>query len=69
MKEDKMTNYWGLQIGEPSLTCCVPVLLRVSRRLKHENIFLDVVKRVVSQSINKRGLFYNFWFISRYNLN
>ena len=47
MKEDKMTNYWGLQIGESSLTCCVPVLLRVSRRFKYENIFLDVVKWVV----------------------
>ena len=62
-----MTNYWGLQIGESSLTCCVPVLLRVSRRVKQEYIFLDVVKWVVSQSINKRGLFYNLWFISRYN--
>ena len=57
MKEDKMTNYWGLQIGESSLTCCVPVLPRVSRGFKHENIFLDVLKWVVSQSINKLGLF------------
>ena len=56
VRENKMTNHWGLQTGKPSLTCCVPVLLRVSRRFKHENIFLDVVKRVVSQSINKRGL-------------
>ena len=31
-----MTNYWGLQIGKPSLTCCVPVLLRVSRRFNQE---------------------------------
>ena len=69
VRGDKMTNYWGLQIGKPSLTCCVPVLLRVSRRLKHENILLDVVKWVVSQSIKKHGLFYNFWSISRYTLN
>ena len=67
--EDKMTNHWGLQIGKPSLTCCVPVLLRVSRRFKHENILFDVVKWVVSQSIKERGLFYNFWSTSRYNLN
>ena len=40
--EDKMTNHWGFQIGKPSLACCVPVLLRVSRRFKHENILLDV---------------------------
>ena len=69
VSEDKMTNHWGLQIGKPSLTCCVPVLLRVSRRFKQENIFLDVVKWVVSQSIKKRGLFYNFSSISRYSLN
>ena len=43
VREDKMTNHWGLQIGKPSLTCCVPVLLIVSRRLKHENILLHVV--------------------------
>ena len=43
VREDKMTNHWGLQIGKPSLTCCVPVLLIVSGRLKHENILLDVV--------------------------
>ena len=52
-----MTNYRGLQIGKPSLTCCVPVLLRVSRRFKQENILLDVVKWAVSRSIKKRGLF------------
>ena len=40
--EDKMTNHWGLQIRKPSLTCCVPELLRVSRRFKHENILIDV---------------------------
>ena len=67
--EEKMTNYWGLQIGKPSLTCCVPVLLRVSRRFKQENVLLDVVKWVVSQSIKKRDLFYNFWSISRYSQN
>ena len=55
-----MTNYSGPQIGKSSLTCCVPVLLRVSRRFKQENIILDVVKWVVSQSIKERGLFYNF---------
>ena len=60
VREDKTTNYLGLQIRKPSLTCCVPVLLRVSRRFKQENILLDVVKWVVSQSIKKRGLFYNF---------
>ena len=53
MREDKMTNHWGLQIGKPSLTCCVPVLLRVSRRLKHENILLHVVRWRVSQSIKE----------------
>ena len=40
--EDKMTNHWGLQIWKQSLTFCVPVLLRVSRKFKHENILLDV---------------------------
>ena len=69
VSEDKMTNHWGLQIGKPSLTCCVPVLLGVSRKLKHENILFDVVKWVVSQSIKERGLFYHFWTISRCNLN
>ena len=57
VRGDKMTNYRGLQIGKPFLTCRVPVLLRVSRRFKQENILLDVVKWVVSQSIKKRGLF------------
>ena len=60
VREDKMTNYSGPQIGKSSLTCCVPVLLRVIRRVKQENIILDVVKWVVSQSITERGLFYNF---------
>ena len=60
VREDKMTNYSGPQIGKSSLTCCVPVLLRVNRRFKQENIILDVVKWVVSQSIKERGLFYNF---------
>ena len=69
VREDKMTNHWGLHIGKPSLTCRVPVLFRVSRRFKHENILLDVVKWVVSQSIEECDLFYNFWSISRYNLN
>ena len=69
VREDKMTNHWGLQIGKPSLTCCVPVLLRVSRRFTHENILLHVVKWVVSQSVKERGLSYNFWSISRYNIN
>ena len=44
VREDKMTNYWGLEIRKPSLTCCVPELFRVSRRVKQENILLDVVK-------------------------
>ena len=69
VSEDKMTNHWGIQIEKPSLTCCVPVLLIVSRRLKHEYILLDVVKWVLSKSIKERGLFYHFWSISRYNLN
>ena len=69
VREDEMTNHWGLQIGKPSLTCCVPVLLRVSRRLKHENILLHVVRWRVSQSIKELGLFYHFWSISRCNLN
>ena len=63
VREDKMTNFWGIQIGKPSLICCVSVLLGVSRRFKQENILLDVVKWVVSQSIKKRGLFYDFRFI------
>ena len=69
VREDKMTNHRGLPIGKPSLTCCVPVLLRVSRRLKHENILLHVVSWRVSQSIKERGSFYHFWSISRYNIN
>ena len=69
VREDKMTNHWGLPIGKPSLTCCVPVLLIVSRRLKHENILLHVVSWRVSQSIKERGSFYHFWSISRYNIN
>ena len=69
VSKDKMTNHWGLQIGKPSLTYCVPVLLGVSRRLKYENILFDVVKWVVSQSIKERGLFYHFWTISRCYLN
>ena len=60
VKEDKMTDYSGQQLGKSSLNCCVPILLRVSRRVKQENIILDVVKWVVSQSIKERGLFYNF---------
>ena len=36
VRGDKMTNYRGLQIGKPCLACCVPVLLRVSRRLEEE---------------------------------
>ena len=57
------------KLENPSLTCCIPVLLGVSRRLKYENILFDVVKWVVSQSIKERGLFYHFWTISRCNLN
>ena len=60
VREDKMTNYWELQIRKPSLTCCVHKLFRVSRRVKQENILLDVGKWVVSQSIKERALFYNF---------
>ena len=60
VRGDKMTNNWGLQIGKPSLNCCVPLLLSVSKRFKQENILLDVVKWVVSQSITKHGLFHNF---------
>ena len=47
-------------MGKPSQTCCVPVLLRVNRKFKQENILLDVVNWVVSQSIKEHGLFYNF---------
>ena len=36
VRGDKMNNYRGLQIGKPCLACCVPVLLRVSRRLEEE---------------------------------
>ena len=57
VSEDKMTNHWGLQIGKPSLTCCVPVLLGVSRRFKQENILLNVVRCVVSQSIKNVAYF------------
>ena len=38
-------------MGKPSQTCCVPVLLRVNRKFKQENILLDVVNWVVSQSM------------------
>ena len=51
VREDKMTNHRGLPIGKPSLTCCVPVLLRVSRRFKQENILLDVVNHESIQSL------------------
>ena len=34
-------NYWGLQKGTPSLNYCGPVLSRVSRRAKRENIMFD----------------------------
>ena len=44
VREDKMTSYWGLQTRKPSLTCYVPELFIVSRRVKQENILLDVVK-------------------------
>ena len=57
VRGDQMTNYWGLQIGKPSLTCYVPVLLGVSRRFKQENILLNVVKCVVSQSIKNVAYF------------
>ena len=66
--EDKMTNHWGLQIGKPSLTCCVPVLLRVSRRLKQENILLDVGEWY-HNPLKNVACFIILWSISRYNLN
>ena len=47
VSEDKENNYLGPQIGKTYLNYCVPVLFRVSRRAKHENILLDVVKWVV----------------------
>ena len=51
-REDKMTSYWGLQTRKPSLTRCVPELFRVSRRVKQENILLDVVKWVAQLKID-----------------
>ena len=68
VREDKMTNHWGLQIGKPSLTCCVPVLLRVSRRLKQENILLDVGEWY-HNPLKNVACFIILWSISRYNLN
>ena len=89
VREDKMTNHFGLKIIK---VFCVPVLFRLIRRAKGENILLNVVKWVVqlnnykrdirnskrsfpysfcrirtrdSQSIQERGLFYDFRFISR----
>ena len=46
VREDKMTNYGGLKTRKPSLICCVPELFKVSRRVKQENILLDVGKWV-----------------------
>ena len=46
VREDKKTNYWGLQTRKPSLTCRVPELFKVSRRVKQENILPDVGKWV-----------------------
>ena len=42
VREDKMNNYLGLQIGKTSLNYCVPALFRVSRRARRKNILLDV---------------------------
>ena len=42
-----MTNYLGPQIVNISLNYCVPVLFRISRSAKRENILLDGVKWVV----------------------
>ena len=39
-----MTNHFGLKTIS---VFCVPVLFRIIRRAKRENILLDVVKRVV----------------------
>ena len=42
VREDKMTNSLGLQIGKTSLNYCVPVLFRVTGRARRNNILLDV---------------------------
>ena len=44
VREDKMTNHFGLKINE---VFCDPELFRLIRRAKGENILLDIVKWVV----------------------
>ena len=56
VREDKMTNYVGPQIGKTSLNYCVPVLFRVSRRAKREIILLDVAKWVVQLNNYKHDI-------------
>ena len=47
VREDNRNNYLGPQTGKTYLNYYVPVLFRVSKKAKHENILLDVVKWVV----------------------
>ena len=61
VREDKMTNYIGPQIGKTSLNYCVPVLFRVSRRAKREIILLDVVKWVVQLNNYKHDIRNSEW--------
>ena len=51
--EDKMTHHFGLKI---ILVFCVPVLFRIIRRAKRENILPDVVKRVVQLNNYKHNI-------------
>ena len=51
-----MTNYLGPQIVNTSLNYCVPVLFRVSRSAKRENILLDGVKWVVQLNNYKHDI-------------
>ena len=47
VREDKMTFYWGPQIGKQSVNHGINVSFRVTRRAKRGNISPDVVKWVV----------------------
>ena len=53
VREDKMTNHFGLKIIS---VFCVPVLFRLIRRAKGENTLLNVVKWVVQLNNYKRDI-------------
>ena len=53
VREDKMTNHFGLKIIS---VFCVPVLFRLIRGAKGENILLNVMKWVVQLDNYKRDI-------------